>query len=323
MNPRRNETGVRLGKTCLFVLVAAAVGYYYARQWTAVAPDLSGVRLAIDPPFLLLALGLNLLAYLVEAFVWRLVLGARSGGRTVPFRDLVTILWASGMFRYLPGRIWGYAAQFAWLKRYGVGKSLVLYINLVCIAGLVLTSAYLWLLYAAIHTDMLPAGAAVSLAALLLTANLLVNRHAGVVTDGVAALAARLFRADIRGIDMTASRMALIQGIIGCSWLLTGLSAYALARGTGLAFSPADTLPVTAAMSLSWVAGYAALFAPGGLGVREGVMLLMLKPLLALKTAVLLPILSRVLVLLSEALLGVVALVLGVRGRVFTAGDDD
>jgi uncharacterized membrane protein YbhN (UPF0104 family) len=70
---------------------------------------------------------------------------------------------------------------------------------------------------------------------------------------------------------------------------------------------------------LSWLIGYFAFISPGGLGVREGVMLLMLSGIVDVRTALIFPILSRLMYLISEALLGLTAFSFGVKYGVFAS----
>jgi uncharacterized membrane protein YbhN (UPF0104 family) len=176
------------------------------------------------------------------------------------------------------------------------------------------------LLYLSAYTNRLSIPLAALLFVVLLLANLLFNSCNKKLADMAVACAARFTKTEITPIEITPARLTLIQLIITGSWVLTGLSSYFLARGAGLPLSLAETIPVTAAFSLSWVAGYAAVFSPGGLGVREGVMLLLLKPVLAVQTALLLPVLSRALVLLSELILGVASCFLFRQNGFFSGG---
>jgi uncharacterized membrane protein YbhN (UPF0104 family) len=74
-----------------------------------------------------------------------------------------------------------------------------------------------------------------------------------------------------------------------------------------------------ASMSLSWVAGYFAVISPGGLGIREGVMLEMLNNIVSVQTALIFPLVSRVMYLMIEALLGLIALLLGMKYKIFSS----
>jgi hypothetical protein len=70
-------------------------------------------------------------------------------------------------------------------------------------------------------------------------------------------------------------------------------------------------------MSIAWIVGYLSALTPGGIGVREGLMFLMLGRVSTPEAAVILPIVSRLLYLVVEVLLGAVGLVIGMRRKLF------
>jgi uncharacterized membrane protein YbhN (UPF0104 family) len=98
-----------------------------------------------------------------------------------------------------------------------------------------------------------------------------------------------------------------------------GLGGYFLAKGIGLTVGFSSIFALLASMSLSWVVGYIAVISPGGLGIREGVMLLMLQGVVDTQTALIFPLLSRFMYLIAEALLGFSALALGIKYDIFSS----
>ncbi|OJW22694.1 MAG: hypothetical protein BGO49_01585 [Planctomycetales bacterium 71-10] len=82
--------------------------------------------------------------------------------------------------------------------------------------------------------------------------------------------------------DLDGSLLARGLALTGVSWLFLGLSQVAAAKGLAGAGSPEigpAAIPVaTASVALATVAGFAVAIAPGGLGVREGVLMYALGP---------------------------------------------
>jgi hypothetical protein len=87
----------------------------------------------------------------------------------------------------------------------------------------------------------------------------------------------------------------------------------------GLELGFANMAVMVMAITGGFLAGFLALFAPGGVGVREGVGAAILVPLMTLENALLLMLLFRGWVVVAELLAG--ALVLGAGGR-FRAVND-
>ena len=83
------------------------------------------------------------------------------------------------------------------------------------------------------------------------------------------------------------------------AWLLFGLSY-------SLVFPPQGgfLLPIIGAFSLSWVAGYVAFFAPGGIGIREFLLTILLGAFFASQEIAIYATIHRLIWVLIEILLG-------------------
>ena len=108
-----------------------------------------------------------------------------------------------------------------------------------------------------------------------------------------------------------------MQMIYLVQWCLTGLGGYFLAQGIGLEVSFTNFYAILASMSISWVIGYVSVITPGGLGIREGVMYLMLNNITDIQISFFIPIATRLLHFLVELLLGFVGMLLAIKFRVF------
>ncbi len=72
----------------------------------------------------------------------------------------------------------------------------------------------------------------------------------------------------------------LAAGLAACGvgWALHGVSLWCCVRGVGGAVGPADLPACVGAAGLATALGFAAVFAPGGVGVREAVLVETLSP---------------------------------------------
>lgn len=313
---------MNIGKTARITAVAliiGLIGYFYSLEVSKKWASLRGFTLDIKPGYLTLALSLYLLSYLLETYIWRVCLNRHHGRHELNFPESIAVVNASGLFKYLPGRIWTYTAQLAWLKKYNISKPVILYVNLICLIGSVIVSLYLGLVYLAFYTKLLSMRSVVLLAALLAACNAIYVIWNSALINKLIALAGKLLKKEIQPLTDSKSLILLIQFVYVCSWALMGFGGYFLARGIGLAIAFSNILALLASMSLSWVAGYVAVISPGGLGIREGTMLLMLRNVVDTRTALIFPILSRFLYLIAEALLGLAALWLGIKYKVFSS----
>jgi glycosyltransferase 2 family protein len=83
------------------------------------------------------------------------------------------------------------------------------------------------------------------------------------------------------------------------AWVGYGLAFWLLARGL-LPSAGLDPALGIAVFTASYLAGFLALFAPGGIGVREGLFILMLQGPLGIAAATALALASRVLLTITE-----------------------
>ena len=72
-------------------------------------------------------------------------------------------------------------------------------------------------------------------------------------------------------------------GLYALSWVLQGVAFWVLVRGLGFQITLLEGVP---AYPAAYVAGYVALFAPAGAGIREGLLVVFLGPVLGIGAAV-------------------------------------
>ncbi|MCL5022529.1 MAG: flippase-like domain-containing protein [Nitrospirae bacterium] len=299
--------------------VIVLIGYFYFLEFRKNWDSLQNFSFVVKRYCLLFSLFLYLLSYLLETFTWKVCINTHLGRKELNFFQSIAVVNASGLFKYLPGRIWTYTAQLVWLKKYRISKPVVLYVNLICIAGSVMVSSYLGLFYLAFYTNIISTTAILLLSAALVAFNIAYIVWNSWLMNRVIAVAGRLFKREIQPVGGSKSLIVFIQFMYACSWAFMGFGGYFLAKGIGLPLLFSSVLGLLASMSLSWMAGYFAVVSPGGLGIREGLMLLMLNNIVSVQTALLFPILSRFMYLIAEALLGLAALVFGIKYKVFVS----
>jgi uncharacterized membrane protein YbhN (UPF0104 family) len=309
----------KIFKTAAFTAIILLIAYYYALEFRSNWTELTKFRLAIKARYLVASFSLCLLAYLLETYIWKVCINKHSGRSELTLRKSIAIVNTSGLFKYLPGRIWIYTAQLVWLKKYGISKAVIFYANLICVLGSVIVSFYFGLLYLALYKNIM-GGTAVALSFIaLILFNIVYIAWNSALMNKFIAVINQVFRKDIPPLTSSRSLLLFIQLVYACSWLLTGLSGYLLAQGIGLPIAVTGIFALLASMSLAWVAGYFVVIAPGGLGIREGVMLVMLNNIVSVETALIFPLVSRVMYLIAEALLGLTALFLGMKYNIFSS----
>jgi hypothetical protein len=255
------------------------------------------IDLHLSPPFLITSVLIVFASYAVLIEAWRrVVLGM---GERLGFLTAARIWFLASLGKYVPGKVWAIAGAAVLAQRAGVDPA-------VAVAG-------------AIVLQILALGSGAAVVALTARdAFQSVGQGAGLIAGAVVVLTAL-------GLVVLTSQTALnrISKRLPASWprlravpaamvagaflanvaAWVGYGAALLLLTRGLLPNVALTLPqAVGVFTCSYLAGFLALFAPGGLGPRESVFLLMLAGEIGLKPAAALAVASRLLLTGTEVL---------------------
>lgn len=250
----------------------------------------------VQPGWLLLSALVVWLMYALLIAAWRRML--TTWGRGLDFWPAARIWILSSLGKYLPGKVWAVAGMAVMAQRAGVGAgpatgSAVILQVLAIGTGTAVAALTGW---SSLRTAYPGAESALAwLAGITIVATGVLLWPASVrrlvrlaVPDAAAASLAPPVGAVVFG--MAANTLA---------WLGYGVSLWLLARGL-LPGAGLGLLRAIAVFSASYLAGFLALFAPGGIGVREGVFILMLQGPIGIGAATALAIASRLLLTVTE-----------------------
>jgi hypothetical protein len=250
---------------------------------------------SVEPLWLLLAAVTVWAMYALLIAGWRVMLGA--WGQRLDGWSAARIWTLSSLGKYLPGKVWAIAGMALMAREAGVapwaatGSAIVLQVLAVgtgaAVAGLTGARA-------------LEAARPGSGAALLV---LVAGAVAGVALLLWPPVLRRLLQATAPDVGARAAPAAgpVAFGIAAntVAWTGYGVALWLLARGL-LPSAGLGLLPAIAVFTASYLAGFLALIAPGGLGVREGLFILMLEGPLGIGPATALALASRVLLTVTE-----------------------
>jgi uncharacterized membrane protein YbhN (UPF0104 family) len=285
-------------KALLWLLILYLIGRQFARDLQR--PELW--RRPLHAGWLLLSGLLYLLGLAMSALYWRRLLGHL--GVRPPLTPALRAYYLGHLGKYLPGKAWALFLRTSLVRGHGVSSGLAaltaFYEVLTTMAGGVLLAA---LLFAVLGTDAGAGLDAETLRHLLWMEQL---GEGGVQRSVVVTLSTLLFAAFLVPLhppifNGLAHRMSLpfreadaerlprirfvylLEGLAltSAGWLLLGASFAAALRGiVGPDWPLFDvrTARLPAIMGLSYVIGFVVLIAPGGLGVREFLLTLLLTP---------------------------------------------
>ena len=230
-----------------------------------------------------------LVVYLSHALLWRSVMADLDVGRP-SVRTAIRVYFLASLGRYVPGKFWQVAGTAMLSHRAGlppVGATAAAILGQI---AFLLTGAIFLAIVLPMGRAAAAAGAGVGL---VLGALLLARSRAGKRLAN--ALRSRLPRlapvVDLTGRirPAVAARWGLAYGL---TWVALGCAFILFVRS----FEPsaaAHTRYVAGTIAASYLGGYIALFAPAGIGVREGVMGVLLAQVMPAPAAVVVALASR------------------------------
>jgi len=283
----------RAAQAAVTLLVVGLAARSLIRNWDA----LRAQPVVWDPHPLLLALSALVVwtAYAGLIGAWRVMLA--SWGQRLDRWTAARIWTVSGLGKYLPGKVWAIAGMALMAQRAGVAPWAATGSAVILQALAVGTGAAIVGLTGAVALETAHPGARAALIFLVAASAVgvglvlwppVARRVLGLALPGAGPIAPPKPRGVLVGVAANAG-----------AWLAYGLALWLLARG----LLPAVGLDVPTAVAVftaSYLAGFLALIAPGGIGVREGLFILMLQAPLGIAAATVLALASRVLLTITE-----------------------
>lgn len=267
-------------------------------QWDAVR----AFDWQLRPWWLLLSAVLMWLDFVLLFHLWRIVLAAISGHR-LRFAAAYRILTLSNLGKYIPGKIWTIAGMVYLVGDEGVPPkpalvSSALHQAFTLVPGAAFVTAILGV---RIWGALSPTAVLVALAVgVILLYPPLFRR---LLNFGLS-----IFGREPIEFELSFGRAFGLFWLYIGAWILYGASFWCMNLGIGLPAGP--FWEVSAAYAAAYLVGFVALFAPGGLGVREGILAVILGPYLPAGLGAAVAVVSRLWMTLVE-LAGLVPVLFG------------
>ncbi|NOT08328.1 MAG: flippase-like domain-containing protein [Gemmatimonadales bacterium] len=298
MQPTTNRWKVAVG-----IVLSGAIGYFVARslyrQWGAIG----AFDWRLRPGWLALSAALIWLDVVLLFELWRTLLRIVSGF-SISFAKAYRVSMLANLGKYIPGKVWAVMGMAYLLRDEGVPvpaamASSVLHQAFTIVPGAVFIS----LVLGAGVWGQLPA-VAIAVGLCVCAVILYPPLFTRLLNWGL-----RLLRRPPLAFVLSFPAALGLFGAYVVAWVLYGAAFWCMTVGLGLPAGP--FLPVTAAYGAAYLIGLLALFAPGGLGVREGILTLLLAPYLPAGLSPAVAVVSRLWMTLVE-LCGLIPVALGV-----------
>ncbi len=255
------------------ILVVVAVLFFWGRAVWNNWPAFAAQEWHVQPAYLLASFALVLAQLFLLAAVWHWTL-VRLGVRR-PWQEAARIWALSQIARYLPGGIWDVAGRFAMGTRAGYPTLALSFSILLEMALQALTAALAFVLSLPFWPQLPPADGlrwAIPLSLLGLAA-----LHPRVIQFGLRA-GARLLHVELPAVTLRYRDMLFL--LLGhmLTQVCIGTGFHLFMRAVYPAW-PAHQWPVAVGTyTAAWLIGFLIVFVPMGIGVREGIIVILLAP---------------------------------------------
>lgn len=278
------------------VVIVVFIVRYLSRHWEEVSS--APIVWQFRPGWVALGVVIVLAVFVLLAEAWRLML--RGWGHPLSFWTAGRIWLLSSMAKYIPGKVWALAGMAVMAREQGVpalvatGSSIILQVLSVGTGALVVAAGGAGLLRetGGITQGMVLAAAVVSLALVgLMHWPPLLRRLLSLVDLSV-------------GSVPPPSILAAGAAATLVAWIGYGLAFWCFALGT-MPAAGLDPVEAITAGTAGYVVGAIAPFAPGGLGVREGITVMALQGRTGLGAALALAAVARLGMTVAEVLVSI------------------
>lgn len=282
----RKSVSKRIGAALKFLIpliVALSIGRLIYGNWRQVSSE----PWQLDSGYLILSFVLASGWFLARPLGWMIVINGF--GHSIPFGEIYRVYRKSELSRYVPGGVWQFASRVYLTRRYGVEPAVCLAATLVdmTLAALAALGPAVWALSTAL--PQLGGYQRGVLTAFPLLAFAVVHPR---VLNAWAGLLSRLLKQPYTPIRISAARLFGVWAIYLAAWV--GLAA-------AMAFFARALLPsagslfalIACSYALAWLTALLTMVAPAGMGIREGILGLLLSRVLTAGTGLTLAVAMR------------------------------
>lgn len=290
-------------------LIAGILLFFLIKPFIQAHKQLEDITFQIQWRWIVTSFGVILLYRTFYVWPFAILLRCISQGDHIRFRNAFILFHLANITRYLPGRIWGVVRILSLSHRFGlnktaVGGSLTLHVGIeTALGGLIAVS----LLFSTHLRDSVQGILEkISGHTVLLTLAVSSIVAGGLFCIPKVAKHARQFLKTLRPCLQNSWLWGNVLAIQSLLWICQGL-AFSLFVQSLAPVSWTDAGVLTACYAFAWIIGFLSFLTPGGLGIREGLLGLLLANYMPTSQATLIALLCRVWMLSAEIILAGVA----------------
>ena len=303
-------------KISLSILLVTFFVWFFYKEFKENWESVRTLHLEMNWGYLVLGILMMIANYLSTTLSWHLGINYFDNHNKLKFTQSIALVNISQLGKYIPGKLWSYMIQIYWLASKGVPKTTALYLNIVTtlltILVSMLTGCLLLLMlpgWQHLRTEIL-----IFIGILLVINLVLFNKN---ILRFFIEMFSKIIGQKISFYQLSTRRIISMQLIYIAGSLFWALAGCFISLSIGFSLDGLRILFISAAMLLGDVIGFLILIAPGGLGVREGTMFLILKGAGIIQFALIFPIVVRLLNIVTDFIMGIVSVLIVSRSKYF------
>jgi glycosyltransferase 2 family protein len=308
-------------KVSLSILLVVLFIWFFYKEFKENWESVRTLQLVMNWKYLVLGIFMMIANYLCTTLSWHIGINYFDNHKKLKFAQSIALVNISQLGKYIPGKLWSYMVQIYWLASKGVPKTTVLYLNVVTTLLPILVS----LLIGCLLLMMLPDWSHLRteiliLIGLLLAINLvLFNKN---ILRFFIEIFSRITKQKVSFHQLSTCRIISMQLLYITGAVFWVLAGCLISLSIGFGLDSLRIIFISSAMLLGDVIGFLILIAPGGLGVREGTMYLILKGTGIIQFALIFPIVMRLLCIVTDLIMGIVSVLIISRSKYFSRNNN-
>jgi len=268
----------------LFIIAALGfMGYYLAENWST----LKQYHWQFNITMLLMSSVLLWFALLSSISMLHLAF-KRISNTKISLFQLFRVFNIANLGRYLPGKIWNILGMYYLVGEYGISKkqtTIAILTSEISYKGSALLIGICYFLFSPLYGQYLPV-------MITLLACSLIFIHPRIV-DKFVNYGLRLFKKQTIEINYSYSTILIFFLLYIIVWMIYSLAFYVFVSSL-TSLESVNIIQFFTILPLCWVVGYIMIFAPGGIGVREGMLVIILGEFLPAEVALVIAVTQRI-----------------------------
>lgn len=275
----------------VFILV---IFYYLGKNLYLNWSSIPWTQIKFRYPYLILSFVFLYLGFLGAIWSWKLIL--KELGAQISFSRASRIISLALLAKYVPGGVWLSLSRIYLAQKEKISKSIAT-ASLILQTQILLLSALLFYFFS-IPQVLQKNFKVFYFQPLFLILLALVLFYPQLSHYSVNFLL-KFFKREKINLKLKYRKFIYIIAIYLVIWFLNGIAFYFLVKSV-CTVSENLFIPIAGCFVTAWIAGFVVFFAPGGLGVREGILTLLLKFFMPYPLAIAISLLSRVWITIYE-----------------------